>query len=312
MNFRQLEVFHAIMTAKTVSGASRLLNVSQPGLSRTLKHTEDKLGFALFDRESGRLVPTKEAIELFAEVQAIYKKIEGLEDHIRRLERGEDAVFRVGAQPSVGHNIVPVALTELSRKFEKLIIQFDILSLQQVTDYLVREEGEYVVGVFPIDHPNIISKNFGEAPLVCILHPDHRLCARETVRISDIADESLISFRASTPHGALVEAVFEDAKVERNVSTYVRFAETACNFVRTGLGVAIVDGFTVLGNTGAGIEIRPITPTRVMPLYAHRNKFASRSMFAEVFEAELRQALSTFGLERKLQVHRSNTISRKT
>ena len=203
MNFRQLEVFHAIMTAKTVSGASRLLNVSQPGLSRTLKHTEDKLGFALFDRESGRLVPTKEAIELFAEVQAIYKKIEGLEDHIRRLERGEDAVFRVGAQPSVGHNIVPVALTELSRKFEKLIIQFDILSLQQVTDYLVREEGEYVVGVFPIDHPNIISKNFGEAPLVCILHPDHRLCARETVRISDIADESLISFRASTPHGAL-------------------------------------------------------------------------------------------------------------
>lgn len=295
INFRQIEVFHAVMIAKTVSGAARLLNVSQPGLSRTLKYTEDRLGFSLFDRIKGRLVPTKEAIALFTEIEAIYHKIDGLEDHIKRLRRGEGAIFRIGAQPSVGHTIVPRALGEMKRKFDDLIIQFDILSRQQVAPYLLQEEGEYVVGVFSVSHPNIISEEICTTPLVCVLKPGHPLCARESVDVSDLADEPLVSFRVNTPHGMQISAAFQEAKVERNVSTYVRFAETACNFVRNGLGVAIVDAFTVLENAGVGVEVRPLTPSRRMSLYVHRNKLASRSLFADIFEAELKVALSSFG-----------------
>lgn len=294
LNFRQIEVFHAVMTAKTVSGASDLLNVSQPGLSRTLKHTEDRLGFSLFNRVSGRLVPTKEAVALFSEVEGIYKKIEDLEMHIKRLERGEDSVFRIGAQPSVGHNIVPRALSKLKRKFTKLVIQFDILSRHQVTNYLLKEEGEYVVGVFPINHPNISSEKYCAAPLVCVMQSNHRLCDKKSISVKDIASESLISFRANTPHGALIDSAFREAGVKRNVSTYVRFAETACIFVRDGLGVAIVDEFTMFGNSGSGLEARPITPSRMLPLYVHHNKFSGRSLVSDEFESELRAALSSF------------------
>ncbi|VAW03784.1 hypothetical protein MNBD_ALPHA05-208 [hydrothermal vent metagenome] len=306
MNFRQIEVFRAVMITKTVSGASRLLNVSQPGLSRMLKYTEDKLGFALFDRVSGRLVPTYEANELFEEIEAIYKKIEDLELHVKRIERGEDTVFRIGSQPSVGRYIVPRTLGAMKKKFENLIIQFDILSVDQVTEYLLKEEGEYTVSVFPAEHPNIISEKISEAPLVCVLPPDHPLCVKKTLKITDIADESLISFRSHTPHGALISAMFQEAKVERIVSAYSRFAETACTFVRYGLGVAIVDGFTVMGDTAAGLEIRSITPMRMMPLYVNRNKFASRSLFAESFEGELKRVLK--GAGRKISKRRAAKI----
>ncbi len=282
------------MTTKTVNGAARLLNVSQPGLSRMLKYTEDKLGFALFDRSSGRLVPTREAKELFQEIDAIYKKIEGLEFHIKKIERGEDAVFRIGASPSVGRYIVPRALGALSQKFNKLILQFDILSWQQISEYLLNEEGEYTVGVFPVDHPNIVSEEYCKAPLVCVLPPGHKLTAKKKLDLNDISNESLISFRADTPHGSLIASAFQEAKVERKVSTYIRFADTACEFVRNGLGVAIVDEFTVMGETGRGLEVRPISPTRQMPIYVHRNKLASRSLFAASFEDELRRVLSDF------------------
>lgn len=295
LNFRQIEVFRAVMITKTVNGAARLLNASQPGLSRMLKHTEDKLGFALFDRSSGRLVPTKEAKELFTEIESIYKKIEGLEFHIKKIERGEDAVFRIGASPSVGRYIVPRALGALNQKFDKLILQFDILSWQQIADYLLNEEGEYTVGVFPVDHPNIISVEYCKAPLVCVLPPQHALAHKERLDLSDISNDSLISFRSDTPHGALIVSAFQEAKVERRVSTYVRFADTACEFVRNGLGVAIVDEFTVMGETARGLEVRPISPVRHMPIYVHRNKLASRSLFADSFETELKRVLSGFG-----------------
>jgi DNA-binding transcriptional LysR family regulator len=287
LNFRQIEVFRAVMIAKTVSGAAELLNVSQPGLSRMLKHTEDKLGFALFDRSSGRLVPTKEANGLFKEVELIYKKIEGLEFQIKKLERGEDTVFQLGSSPSLGRYIIPKVLGKLNAKFENLIIQYDILSVQQIADYLLQERGEFAVGVFPVNHPNIYSKKFGSAPLVCVLPASHALANEEVVSLEKLSGHPLISFRADTPHGALISAAFLEAKTERVVTSYVRFAETACSLVRNGLGIAIVDGFTAMGEAGEGLVIRPITPSRNMSIYSYRNKFGSRSRFSKYFESEL-------------------------
>ena len=62
MNIRQLEAFRAIMVARSTIGAAELLNLSQPAVSRLLSQLEASLKLTLFDRSSGRLVPTPEAL----------------------------------------------------------------------------------------------------------------------------------------------------------------------------------------------------------------------------------------------------------
>jgi len=65
MRLRQIEVFHAIYTSGSMTNAARLLNVSQPSVSKVLAHAEQQLGYALFDRVKGKLVATPEADRLF-------------------------------------------------------------------------------------------------------------------------------------------------------------------------------------------------------------------------------------------------------
>ena len=48
MNLRQLEVFHAVYLHGTVSAAARSLNVSQPSVTKVLRHAEDSIGLPLF------------------------------------------------------------------------------------------------------------------------------------------------------------------------------------------------------------------------------------------------------------------------
>ena len=55
LNLRQIEVFRAIMISGSISGAARLLSVSQPAISRLLAYTEDGLKLKLFERISGRV-----------------------------------------------------------------------------------------------------------------------------------------------------------------------------------------------------------------------------------------------------------------
>jgi hypothetical protein len=61
MNLRHIEIFHAVYVNGSVSAAARALNASQPSVSKMLRHAETLLGFQLFQRTSGGLVPTEDA-----------------------------------------------------------------------------------------------------------------------------------------------------------------------------------------------------------------------------------------------------------
>lgn len=50
MRLRHIEVFNAVMVTGSVSGAARLINITQPNASRTPKHAEWQLGFPLLER----------------------------------------------------------------------------------------------------------------------------------------------------------------------------------------------------------------------------------------------------------------------
>lgn len=72
-------MFHAVYANGSISAAARGLNVSQPAVSKVLRHTETQLGIRLFDLVRGRLVPTDEAHALFREVDEVFGRIASLQ-----------------------------------------------------------------------------------------------------------------------------------------------------------------------------------------------------------------------------------------
>lgn len=292
LNFRQMEIFRAVVIAKTVNGAAQMLNCSQPGLSRALKHMEGKLGFQLFTRLNGRLVPTQEGMFLFEEVQHLYKNVEQVHHVVRRLAAGEDRIFRLGAPPSLGHSVVPLILRDLKRQFENLSVHFDILSIEQVVDYLVFQRGDFSLTVYHVDHPNIVSERIGEGRMVCVVHESHKLASAKEISLKQIVGEHIISFQKDTPHAQIVAGMFAKARAKFEVSTYVRYAETAVAFVEHGLGVAVVDEFTVLPRGYTQTRLLPLVETGILPVFINRNLFTPRSTVSEAFESITRAAFA--------------------
>jgi DNA-binding transcriptional LysR family regulator len=291
LSLRQIEIFRAVMITKTVSGAAQMLGASQPGLSRMLRHIEDRLRFRLFDRTRGRLVPTQEAHVLFAEIEHVYKGFEDLDHIVKRLAKGEDRLFRVGASPSLGHSVVPRMLARLTSNYPGLNIQFDILSVEQVADYLALQRGEYALTVYPVEHPNILSSRIGAGRMVCAVPADHPLAEKGRIAIADILAERIISFRRDTPHGQVIARMFEQAGLELEVATFVRFAETAVAFVANGMGVALVDSFTALHAHAETVRFVEFDGPGSIPVYINRNLEAPRAIIGETFEEIARSVL---------------------
>lgn len=68
-----MEVFRAVMLTGSISGAAKMLYVSQPAVSKLITYIESRLAYRLFQRINNRLVPTAEAVTLYREVERVYQ-----------------------------------------------------------------------------------------------------------------------------------------------------------------------------------------------------------------------------------------------
>ena len=110
LNLRQIEVFRAVMTTGTIAGAAQMLFVSQPAVSRLLAHTEQRVGFALFERIKGRLFATPEAKKLFHEVEAVYRAVQRVNELASDLSSNRSGMLNFVSSPSVGQSFLPQAM----------------------------------------------------------------------------------------------------------------------------------------------------------------------------------------------------------
>ena len=116
LNLRQIEVFRAIMLSGSISGASKLLYVSQPAVSRLIAYTEQRLGLQLFERIKGRLYPTPEARRLFEEVSTLYQSVQRVNEVAENLAHNREGHIRIACSPSIGQSLMPLAVAHFTQR----------------------------------------------------------------------------------------------------------------------------------------------------------------------------------------------------
>jgi len=163
--------------------------------------------------------------------------------------------------------------------------------VEQADDWLALQRGDYALTVFPIDHPNVLSSRIGNGRMVCAVPAGHRLADRERITVADLGGEPIQSFREDTPHGRIIARMYEEAGEQLEVSTYIRFAETAVAFVAHGMGIALVDSFTAMQPHADTVRFLEFESPGLLPVYVSRNLDVARTLVGETFEEIARNML---------------------
>ena len=283
LTLRQIEVIRAIMITGTIAGAAKLLNVSAPGISRLMKHTERSLRLKLFERRQGRYVPTPEAKDIFEQINGVYRKVDDLHSMLARIERGGDVEFKLGSVPSICHVMVPRAIERLRRKHPDLRIDINILKIEEALDYLLLGKGEIVAMSYKLDHPGLDFMPLAMGELLCIVPQGHPLAGYSSISAREIVQHQLIGIDPNDPYGRIMSEIFQRQGLHYDMAIKARFGTTVCSLVRAGLGIAIIDQFTVAHGSMQGIAAIPIEePTRFQTYVAMKNDKAL-SLCAETF-----------------------------
>jgi DNA-binding transcriptional LysR family regulator len=260
MKLRHIEIFHAVYVNGSVSAAARALNVSQPSVSKTLRHAESLLGFQLFQRASGRLVPTEDAHALFTEVSEIQDRVYALREAGRNLRRGVNGILRVSALPSLALDALPTAVSRFLRGHEN--VRFDLQTVHH--DDLLRKlyERETDVAIAyeippaaPIGH-----RRLGGGELVLLYREEEMPDAPPRLGLECLRGRRFISLAASGPIGQLFTQELQRLDLELDEVVSARTFYIATALVRQGVGMTVVDSFTAQAALAPGLSVRPLDP----------------------------------------------------
>lgn len=291
LTLRQIEVVRAIMIAGTVNGAAQLLNVSAPGISRTMKHTESVLGIRLFAWHRGRFIPTQEARGIFGQINQVFQKVEDLEYCISQLTRGSSSVFSFASVPSISQNIMPGAVKRLRERYPGLKMKIDVLKIEEAVNYLLLKKGELVAMSYKVSHAALISHPLAVASLVAIVPKSHELADRRTVSLKELITYPLVGIDPDDPFGRIIASAFRDNGHDYQLSIQARFAHTVHSLVRHGLGVAVVDEFSVSAPELPGIVRVALSEPTSLTTYALVHADEPLSIFAEKLISLLREQM---------------------
>jgi DNA-binding transcriptional LysR family regulator len=291
LTLRQVEVIRAVMMTGTISGAADLLGVSAPGISRLVKHTEESLGVRLFERKAGLFLPAAEAAPVFEQIHQIHEKMAGLGFALDRLKRGAESELAFAAMPSIAQFVAARAAMQVRRRYPELYIDLNVLKIEETVDYLLLERGEFVASSSRFEHPSLAFRRIGAGELVVILPEGHRLAGAGRLTVADIAGEELIGVDERDPYGRITAEPFRAAGVPRRLSVKARFAQTVVSLVRHGLGVAVIDEFSVAGPHMPGLVRAPLDPAPAMSVYVAQKAGRVLSSYADYAVDRLRDEL---------------------
>jgi len=299
MTLRQVEVIRAVMITGTIGGAAKLLNVSAPGISRLVKYTERSLGIRFFQRQNGRYFPTSEAENIFEQINGVYKKVDDLSETISKIGRGGLSELRIGSVPSISQIMVPRAIERIRRRYPDLHIDINILKIEEAIDYLLLGKGDCVAMSYRLDHPALDFMPLASGELFCIVPQGHELAGREQVSAAEIIRYPLIGIDPSDPYGRIMAEIFARNQLSYDITIRARFGTTVCALVKAGLGIAVIDQFTVAHGGYPGVELLRIVEPTWFDTFIAVKRGAPLSLHIEHFIECLRSEMRAIEPRRK-------------
>jgi DNA-binding transcriptional LysR family regulator len=294
VRLRQIEVFHAVYSSGSMTNAAAMLNVSQPSVSKVLAHAEQQLGYRLFDRVKGKLVPTPEAHQLIQHVKIVYEDIDRLRHVATNIRDNRAGRIRVAGTPAFGLEVLPRAAALYQQSNPGVVFEIETLNLDELNDALLESHIDIGLCLNPKPNPGIREQRLAGGRFVVLAPDDGTFDDRQEMTISDLAEYPFIALHSRGPLERALSDYISTNKTELNIVAWTDPWHVAKSLVAFGSGLTIVDDITARSDLSRNVRRIPLRPALRFNVMALQFADAPLSIGAKRFTKHLGTYLKEF------------------
>lgn len=255
-----MRYFLAVAQEESITGASQILHITQPTLSRQLAQMEEETGVKLFERGSRRLRLTGEGLLLRRRAQEILQLVDKTEKELTEQEEQIEGKISIGCGEIAAVQLLPRLFQSFRQKYPR--VSFEIIT---ATADVVKEQmdkGLLDLGLLlePVDMEKyaFIRTNVRERWGV-LMPPDDPLAQKDHVAAHELAALPLILPRRMQVQSELANW-FGDAYRDLQVVFTSNLSTNGAVMVRHRLAYSVVVEGAVPFWDASQITFRPLYP----------------------------------------------------
>lgn len=191
-----LHTFLGVLREGSLSGAARLLDLTQPTVGRHVAALEHALGQPLFTRSSTGLLPTEAALALRGHAEQMEVAAAALQR--AATARGDEVrgTVRVTASEVIGVEVLAGVFAALREAHPGLVLE---MALSNQLQDLLRREADIAVRMTPPEQGQLIARRIGSIELGLHARPDYLDRHGRPASFADMAGHTLVGFDRVTP-----------------------------------------------------------------------------------------------------------------
>lgn len=259
-DLRKLRYFVAVAEELHFGRAAARLHIAQPALSRQIRALEDELKTPLFVRDRRTTVLTAAGEQLLTDARDLLAAAEAAH---RRAKAAAEATpaLTIGFMPGI---VVTPAVRVLAGHRPDVSVRLVRTSWHD--QVAVLHDGRVDVSIvrLPIDQRGLTVRPLFEEPRVVMVPTGHRLAGKESVSVTELADEHLLQDPDAVPEWR--DIALEMRERDRPDVPQIHSVEEKLELVAAGAGISVIPQSTATFYTRPdviGVPVEDIGPNRV-------------------------------------------------
>lgn len=261
ITLRHLEAFRAVMVQRSVTGAARMLEVTQPVVTRLIADLEERIAIPLFKRAHGRLAPTPEAALLFEDVHQSLMGIERIANAASNIRSLKLTRLEIAAAPAMALSFLPRTIASFTNEHPETLVSMHTHSTATVLDMV--QSGRADLGFAML---NMRKTRYGNSELlvsarmVGVVPIHHRLASRKVLHPEDFEGEGFIAPSPLMESRTQIDAVMLSHGVNRRINVETQHSSTIVKLAEAGVGLALIEPLTASAYTGGLLKFIAFEP----------------------------------------------------
>lgn len=267
MNLRQFECLRAIMTTGNMTQAAKTIGISQPSASSLISNLEYSLGFKLFERLNGRLVPTAEARHILPDVIQTLESLELTRQKARQIKDNKFGDLRIAAYPDIAIDFLPRTISRFLNGERSIHVRLHARRSEMMSRLLPTQDFDMMV-VTQLPETRNFDVEEIKQPCLMAFPTGHELAKATKIRPSDIRHAPLVTLAPDHPTVTQLIEKFSDKNIPYPGSLIeTQTFESAASFIKRGVGIGLMDPITAQRYAENGLLTRSFEPTVYQSIY---------------------------------------------
>ena len=246
ITFRQMRLFLALAETGSVSGAAKLMHVTQPTASMQLKDITESVGLPLYEVVSKKIYLTDMGKELATTARAIAQSWDSFEqnaDAVKGLSRGKLKVAVV----STAKYFMPRLVGSFCQKYPEIDVSLEILNRDGVVQRLRDNMDDIYIMSKPPSDLDLSDEAFMPNPIVVIASTMDPLVKRVAVPLNELSKKRFILREKGSGTRMAGDQFFSKKKFRADVRLELGSNEALKESVAGGLGLGLVSKHALHG-----------------------------------------------------------------